>query len=398
MSAIGYLVPQFPGQTHNFFWREVLALRALGTAAHLISTRPPPPALRSPSWAEGAGAATSYLFPLKVSDLEGIAGVLARHGARCIPKIFGATQRLHLLALLPLAAKLVHLARRQGWRHLHVHSCGDAANIALLAKWLAGLDYSITLHNTLGASGGNQRLKWRNAAFAVVITQTLLGEVRGALGADLPARVAVAPMGVDAGFFARARPYQPWRGEGELRIFSCGRLNPGKGQRFLLEALARLRGRGLPATLALAGEDDEGGGGYRAELEAAVRRLGLRAYVRLLGAVAEEAVREELERCHVFALPSLQEALGVALMEAMAMEVPVVATRVGGVAELVAHGADGVLVPPGDVAALAEAIAAIAADPARARSLGAGSRAKIVERFGADGSARVIRTLVGKAT
>jgi glycosyltransferase involved in cell wall biosynthesis len=90
----------------------------------------------------------------------------------------------------------------------------------------------------------------------------------------------------------------------------------------------------------------------------------------------------------------LQEALGVAIMEAMAMQMPVVATRVGGVAELVSDGVDGILVPPGDSDALAQALAALARRLQLALRVGAAGRRKVAEGFSSRSSASVIAALV----
>jgi glycosyltransferase involved in cell wall biosynthesis len=403
LSRIGYLVPEFPGQTHNFFWREIAALRETGTRVCLVSTRAPRRELRSASWAEAAERETAYLFPMRLAEAPGIAATLAAAGPgawlRCASALLrargtSARERLRMLALLPMAAKLVRLARRQGWRHVHVHSCGDAANVALLARLLAGIDYSLTLHNALGACGGNQRQKWRHASFALVVARELLPGVRAAVGDALPPKIEVVPMGIDPRFFARASPYQPFRGEGEFRIFSCARLHPAKGHAFLLQALALLVRKGVAARLEIAGEDAAGGLGYRRELASLIDASGLVSRVRVLGAVPEERVRERLAACHAFCLPSLHEAFSVATMEAMAMQVPVVATRVGGMGELVSDGSDGLLVPAGDAEALAGALARLARDPELAERLGAAARPKILARFSSAESARVLAALV----
>jgi glycosyltransferase involved in cell wall biosynthesis len=299
-----------------------------------------------------------------------------------------------MLGLILMAAKLVHTARLQGWQHVHVHSCADAANIALFAKWLGGIKYSITLHNPLAVYGGNQRQKWRHATFGIVITHAILNDVRKTLRENLPPQIEVAPMGVDASVFSRAYPYRPYEGHGALRVFCCARLNPCKGHRFLVEAIDLLRREGMSILLEIAGEDDAGGGGYRHELEALIRSRGLQGHVSLLGAVSEEVVRERLTHAHVFVLASLEEPLGVAIMEAMSMKVPVIATRAGGVPELICDGQDGILVPPSDSVSIAQALKAIATNPKTAGNLGELARRKVVNKYSADGSAMAIRRLV----
>jgi colanic acid/amylovoran biosynthesis glycosyltransferase len=404
--VLGYLVPEFPGQTHNFFWREIHALRALGIRADIVSTRRPPAGVMSTSWRDEAGKATTYLYPLTAAEVPAIllaflsAGPLAWF--RCFTGICRAEVtieiRFRMLGLMLMAAKLVVTAHRGGWKHVHVHSCADAAHVALFAKWLGDIDYSMTLHNALTIGGPNQRQKWRHASFCIVVNQALSNEVRATLQPDLPPRIEIAPMGVDASVFKRDAAYQPYAGHGDLRVFSCSRLNHGKGHRVLIEAVHVLACEGLPVKLEIAGEDDHGGCGHRRELEALIKSFQLGNRVTLLGAVAEEVVREHLMHAHVFVLASLDEALGVAIMEAMSMEVPVVATKVGGVAELVSDGIDGMLVASSNPDAIAHAVRMIAANPEIARRLGAQSRKKIVGQFTSERSAAAIARLTGLAS
>jgi glycosyltransferase involved in cell wall biosynthesis len=117
--------------------------------------------------------------------------------------------------------------------------------------------------------------------------------------------------------------------------------------------------------------------------------------VTLLGALPEVRVREELERAHVFALASHQEALGVATMEAMAMELPVVVSRVGGVPELVRQGVDGLLVPAQDPSALAAAITTVLTDPELATALGRSGAVRVRESFHSGVSAQRLAERLG---
>lgn len=385
-AKIGYLVPQFPGQTHIFFWREIAALEAMGAQVVLISTRKPPAGLIAHDWSAQAMARTSYLGAVKPMQALAALTALPRDEMRREGADF-----VRDLALSAAAARqLLALCRAQGIGHVHVHSCGRAALIAALARQMGGPRYSLTLHGPLADYGPGQRYKWRGAAFATIITEKLLAEVRAALAPDLPARLVVQPMGVDTDTLRRDAPYAPHVPGGPLRIFSCGRLNIVKGHQDLMEALRLLRDRGIDARLDIAGEDDAGGTGYRATLDARIRDLDLGAHVRLLGAIDADAVKAHLLSAHIFALASWAEPLGVALMEAMACEVPTIGTAAGGVAELITHGRHGILVPPQDPAALAEAIAALATDPARCRALGQAGRARVVADFGAARGARTL--------
>jgi glycosyltransferase involved in cell wall biosynthesis len=197
-------------------------------------------------------------------------------------------------------------------------------------------------------------------------------------------------MGVDVERFRRPSPYQPWDGAGPARIFSCGRLNPCKGHDDLIRAVSLLRDRGIQAHLHIAGEDDSKTGDCRRSLEELIAHFGIGDRVRLLGAVPEETVRAELEAAHLFALASLEEPLGVVIMEAMAMEIPVVVTGAGGVAELVQDEVDGLLVQPRKPDQLAEALSRVLQSPELARQLSVAGRRRILESFHSGLSAQVL--------
>lgn len=407
--AIGYFIPEFPGQTHIFFWRERKKLQALGIQPELVSTRRPLQRLVAHTWSQSAARETAYLFPPAAGLVAGALAELLRAGPRawlrCLRGIAsaeaaGVPGRLRLMVLLFLGAELAGLARRRGWRHVHVHSCADTANIAMFASLLSGISYSLTLHGGLHDYGPNQKNKWRHAAFGVVITKKLKAELEALLAGFLPPALALAPMGVDMEALQRSQPYEPWPGAGTFNIFSCGRLNPCKGHDDAVRALALLRSRGIDARLTIAGQDDTAGCAYRKMLDTLIGELQLEGCVRLLGAVAEDVVRQGLEASHAFVLASLHEPLGVAIMEAMAMGLPVVVTREGGVPELVQHEADGLLVDARAPEQIAAALARLAGDPALATRLGAAGRQTVAGRFHSGVSACAIaegvRKLPGK--
>jgi glycosyltransferase involved in cell wall biosynthesis len=160
----------------------------------------------------------------------------------------------------------------------------------------------------------------------------------------------------------------------EVLVLVPGALERRKGHAVLLAAAARLAPRAPSLRYVFCGAGRE--------LEA-LRRVA----VGLDGAVVFAGFRPDIGAClaaaDVAALPSLQEGLGVAVLEAMAAGLPVVASRVGGLGEAVVHGETGLLVPPGDAGALAAALDRVAGDPAFRARLGAAGRARVGERFSA---------------
>ena len=157
-----------------------------------------------------------------------------------------------------------------------------------------------------------------------------------------------------------------------------------------------LKRQGVDVTAIIAGEDEQGGTGFRKTLETLIDELKMNDHVKLLGAVSEDVVRGELESAHAFVLPSYHEPLGVAIMEAMAMRTPVVTTRQGGVTELVDEGVDGLLVNAKDVEPLADVVAGLLRDPALALRLSEASRRKIETKFHSGVSAAAIVELSGR--
>ena len=161
-------------------------------------------------------------------------------------------------------------------------------------------------------------------------------------------------------------------------MLCLARLHPQKGQPLLLESLALIVTKTSAVRLLLAGA-----GPTRPDLEAQVTRLGLEKHVTFLGLVSRTELPALLARTDVVVLPSYWEGLPVSLIEALSAGKAIVASRVGGNPELVTDGLNGLLVPPGDAEALAEALLGLASDPERVRRMGAASR----ECFAAGGFA-----------
>jgi colanic acid/amylovoran biosynthesis glycosyltransferase len=390
---LGYLVPEFPRQTHTFFWREREQLRRLDIEPIFLSTRKPPPSACPHDFRDRAVAATHYVFPQPAGS---VLNLLARAMGtfRALRYWLGlrgpVKQRLKHLGLLVCAGHLASYCRRHGVTHIHVHSCGQAALLAAFAQRLGGPGYSLTLHNPLVDHGPHQRQKWRHARFGIVVNRRLLDEVKREVGSETPP-LYVASMGVDLDAFRRDAPYKPADGAGPIHVFACGRLHPGKRHDLLIRAIGKLRADGLDVRLVIAGEDaDSGTGQYRRDLETLVAELRLQDRVRLPGALAESGVRRELEAAHVFALTSDTEAMPIVLVEAMAMGVPAVTTDVGGTTELVQNGENGLVVPPGDLAAITAAIRRLATEPDVALKFSSAGRATVEAGFGSERSAATI--------
>jgi glycosyltransferase involved in cell wall biosynthesis len=180
-------------------------------------------------------------------------------------------------------------------------------------------------------------------------------------------------------------PARPYDGA-EPRLLCVGRLIPIKGHLVLMRALALARGRVPEVTLDVAGR-----GPLEPALKSYVRELGLDGAVRFLGFVSP--VRAAIEGTAIVVVPSVGEGFGMVALEAMERARPVVASAVGGLPEIVADGETGLVVPPGDAEALADAIVALAGDLTRARAMGVAGRERAIAEFTPERSAEEVEKL-----
>ncbi|MCG5434122.1 glycosyltransferase family 4 protein [Mycobacterium sp. MYCO198283] len=266
---------------------------------------------------------------------------------------------------VPAAALVPRLARRSDLVHAHLGEDLAIVPLALTAAAAGRIPLVLTVHTSvrrtlrvsdarsalLKAVGGRLELAGERRADAVL---TLTHRLRDGLLADgVPAgRIRVIPSGVNPDLFDGAA--EPAR-TGDRVVF-VGRLHPQKGVDTAVRALPMLPG----VTLVLAGDGPD-----RAELARLAQRLGVADRVEFLGFVPHDRVPQLLADADLFVMPSQYEELGTAIVEAMASGVPVVASNIGGIPQLVDDGETGVLVPPGDPAELAAACRALLADPAR---------------------------------
>jgi colanic acid/amylovoran biosynthesis glycosyltransferase len=180
---------------------------------------------------------------------------------------------------------------------------------------------------------------------------------------------------VDAERFRRRCPY-PENRLGPYRLVSIGRLHWVKGLDWALLAVRLLLDEGHDVYY-----DIVGGGPEEERLRFTIHALGLDGRVRLRGPEPADRVRDALEMADVYLSPSLSEGMSNAVLEAMAMAIPVVSTDVGGMPEAIHDGCEGLLVPPRDAAALSEKVALLLCDSQRRRRMGLAGRRQVERNF-----------------
>lgn len=261
------------------------------------------------------------------------------------------------------------------WDVLHAHAYGYFPTFAAAVNKI--LDRSalvITPHADPGRPTLEKRAfdrvvpaaTLRRANRVIALTDSERRYLEG-LGVE-PERIAVIPNGVDLSEFPSTAD-RPTDGA-EVTVLFAGRCYPEqKGLEVLMQAMALLDD-GTRIRLRVVGED---WGGY-AVVRTLSRTLGMEDRVTLVGKVDRPALLEEFRRADVFVLPSLFDSFPIAILEAMAAALPVVATRVGGVPDIVADGETGLLVPPGNPDALATALRRLAEEPQARKTMGRRAR------------------------
>lgn len=376
--AIGFVLKGYPRLSEAFIAQEILGLERRGFAVEIFSMRGPREELRHPFVGE---------IRAKVNYLPRGRALLASNARAALRFPFG-----YLKALL-------HAVRRRSWEtlarfldagwladeasavaHLHAHFIHAPAELAFYAGRIAGRDFSVTAHARDIYTSAPEDLARRAKAARFVLTCTAANRDYLARVAGVPeGKVRLAYHGVDLSAFVPGEAGDP------RRLVSVGRLVPKKGFDQALWALSLLRARGEEFEW-----DLYGAGALEGELRGLAERLRLSPRVRFHGHAARPRIIERLRNGGIYICASVEtedgdrDGLPNALLEAMAMGLPVVATAVSGIPEAVRHGVDGLLVPQRDPAALAEAVTTLLKDPALARRLSASARARVESLFNAE--------------
>lgn len=385
---VAYVMKRYPRLTETFILNEIRAMERLGADLAIFSLLPPEPPPHHPMVAEVAAP----VFPVPMAAPGDWWRLLAAHARVCAAaplRYAGAAARAawwSVQAPTPLsvwkqfarAAFVATTCRTQNIRHIHAHFANAPAAVARFASLMSGIPFSFTAHAKdlyLTPKRVIQR-RARAATFVATCTGYNAAYLRDLLGPADSGKINLVYHGIDLSHFSVRR--SAVRGTPPL-ILSVGRLVPKKGHDDLIEACALLRDGGQAFRCMIVGA-----GELRDELAARIARHGLEQVVTLEGAMTHADLIELYRRADVFALaPRIAEngdrdGIPNVIAEAMAIGVPVVSIDVSGIPEVIHHDTTGLLVPPHDPAALAEAISRLIDDPEHAAALAAGAR-KLLE-------------------
>jgi glycosyltransferase involved in cell wall biosynthesis len=272
-----------------------------------------------------------------------------------------------------------YFLRGENWDHLHAHFIDRAATVALVASRLIGIPYSLTAHaSDIYVNPILLKEKLGGAKFVATCTgynRDYLSQFGEGL---FNHKLNCIYHGLELDRYRR----KPAPSPDKAILLSVGQLKERKGFRYLVGACRLLIDRGYAVECHIIGE-----GPLRTDLEEQIRQLSLEGSVLLCGSLLHQEVIEQYQAAAVFVLPAVlggdgdRDGIPNVILEAMAMELPVVSTNHSGIPEVVQHGVTGLLVSPADEAALAEAIAKLLEDADLRRRLGRNGRQTVAEKF-----------------
>lgn len=383
---MAYLISQYPAVSHTFIYNEIQELRAAGfelyTASINASDRP---ADRLPECERAEQRQTFYVKSSGLFELlrSAIYTVIKNtcgfwSGLLFTVSLGGDLKRFcYFIEALIIGTWMM----KKELSHLHVHFGMAASTVAMIVAKTFPVTYSLTIHGPeefYDVGKFYLTKKVDAASFVCCIGSFARSQMMKNSSSDQWHKFVVAPLGVDVDKF---RPFPPRFFSVPLstpvfEILCIGRLVAAKGQQILIAAIKILVAEGRPVRLRLVG-----GGPERPHLERKIAADNLGDYVILEGEINQDQIPGLLRMADAFALASFAEGIPVALMEAMAMEIPCVSTMIAGIPELIRDEIDGLLVFPSDADGLADALRRLMDQPELRRRIGQAGRLRVISRY-----------------
>jgi colanic acid/amylovoran biosynthesis glycosyltransferase len=402
-SRIAYIVSRFPHLPETFILREMIHLERLGWEVELyplILQRQEVIHEEARPWLKRAHAVPWFSLSLLQANARCFLRQPRQYVLLLMRVIFENLLSPKFLArallLFPRAVWMADDFKKQGIDHIHAHYATHPALVAWLINRLTGIPYSVTVHaHDIFVDKTMLATKLRDALFISSISEFNRKYLVDLLGPWVQDKTRIVRMGIDPSYYQNGKRVQS-ESSRTLEILSVGSLQPYKGHIYLLKACALLKQRGIPFHCRVIG-----GGDLRDRLALTIQENELAGLVELLGPRTQADVSALLRTANCYVQPSVitfsgkMEGIPVALMEAMVSSIPVVATSISGVPELVRPGETGWLVPPEDVTALADTLTEIYMNPAEADRRAEFGRLWVMAEFDVSSNTRKLAALFG---
>lgn len=382
-ARMAYVLGQFPSVSETFILREMCALQKLGFDITPLSMNPPAEPVHET--AQGLASRTLYRSaPVSWQSLKGMIGALFRKPIGCMSALrmiisqgmrdFGAVREL--MSAFSAACYVVAHVPPGRMRHVHAHFASYPATVGLLLAEILGVGFSMSCHarDIFTDEARLMGLKVAEAEFVTVCTQVGAERLQRRYSPLNSDKLRVIRHGLDFKQFTGGshREHQT------PLVVSVGRLVEKKGFPILLRAAAMLAAEDMDFELAIVGD-----GPQREELERLINGLGLQGRVHMPGYLTEKQVMATYRHADLFVLTPIiaadgdRDGLPNTIIEAMAAGVPVVATDVGAISEVVIHEQTGLLAQPGNVQEIARCMERALVDHALRQRISAQALQKV---------------------
>jgi colanic acid/amylovoran biosynthesis glycosyltransferase len=388
---VAYIMSRFPKITETFVLYEILAMERLGVHVEIYPLLREHPDVMHPE--AGPLVERAHYEPFLSRPILAAQFYFLRRKPRAYlgaiwALLCGTWGSLNFfIGAVGIFPKTVYFAYRMaadGVTHVHGHFASHPAAAAFVIRRLVGIPYSFTAHGSdLHCDRHMLRQKVAEAAFVVAISKYNRELIVAECGEEYRDKTLVIHCGVDTDVFrpiSEGKTRKP--AHSPLTIVCVGTLHEVKGQTYLLEACRLLASRGVYLTCHLVGDGPD-----RAALTRKSAEAGLGGRVHFHGQLTRDGIAQLLRKADVAVAPSVptndgrREGIPIVLMEAMATGLPTVASGISGIPELVEDGRSGILVPPRDAPALAEALERLYSTPLLRKRLSKGGRERVLQEF-----------------
>jgi glycosyltransferase involved in cell wall biosynthesis len=403
---VAYIMSRFPKLTETFILYEMLALEEQGVQVELYPLLRERTTVMHPEalpLVERAHFQPFITWPIVRSQLHFLWHKPRAYLGTLWSLLRGTWGSLNFfvgaLGIFPKTVHFAELMAAEHIQHIHAHFASHPAAAAFIIHRLSGIPYSFTAHGSdLHVDRHMLREKVAEAARVITISNYNKELIIRECGEQFRDKISVIHCGVDTRVFhPRSADPQSRQPSDPFTILCTGTLHEVKGQTYLIEACRLLSERGINIVCNFVGDGED-----RAMLAEQIAKAALVQRVHLLGRRTREQIAELLAGADVVVTPSVptkggkREGIPVVLMEAMGSGVPVVASNISGIPELVEHERCGLLVPPRDPQGLAAALERMYNDPTLRQRLGQAGREKVVHEFDLYSNAALLAQHFGK--
>ncbi len=385
MKKILYLCSEYPALSHTFIDKEIDALENRKFEIHTASINYPKNTDKFSGDYQNRLEKTYYI---KTENKLKIIKILLKY-LSTKPTLFmktffttynlcfkkGAKNLKKFIGYFVEAVLLHNYMAKNNIEHVHIHFANPASTVAMIAKEFGGIEYSISVHGPDEFYNTKENLvkeKVKGAKFIRTISHFCTSQLMRESDPKYWNKFNIVRCGIDLNQFLPIKKQE----KETFNIVCVGRLTPSKGQTILIGAVKKIieEVKNFKLILVGGGEDFEG-------IKEKIEKEKLNEYIELKGPVSHETVKEILTGADVFALPSFAEGIPVALMEAMAMEIPVISTKIAGIPELIEDYKNGFLVNASDEVQLAELMVNLINGQSGLEAIRKNARKKVEEKY-----------------